>query len=1020
MLISSRYKNDGNNIIPLNIEQLNIKNQIANKICSGTYVLESVPCVCGNNDFETIAEKDRYGLSCITLICRKCGLIVTNPRMNQESYDSFYAQEYRKLYDTRDKETFFQIQCSRGIELKRFIEVNSSFSEKHNKVLEIGCGVGGLLQPFLDDGYDVLGIDLNNDYVEFGKSKGIHSINCHSSELAQKGHYDIIILSHVVEHFIDLRNEFSVISRLINENGIIYIELPGIARDIAYDFLGTLQNAHTCYFSADTLVQTMGLLGYSCIFIDCDDWIRGLFKPSNEKLTKIYNYYYTNLTYLLQNEERYLATNHMQETESVTCASDISENKKSNLPDVHTCQAESITLTSENPGLMQRRLGFKAKNLTKSILRPFVRPFLLRIRLVVRDEMEAAYSYSRELAALLQNINENDKASQTDLGDVNISRMYSVKKLYLKQYRNGILNRVDIIARYLAIEQFYGINDYGYDLYTRMQKARNVENSHDIKKFITLIKSIELNGFMQFPIQVDNDFELVDGSHRMALALFFSMDSVPIEIVPADKHCYGYNFFSNCFSVSEIELLEKKEKEILENLSLQNRIRYINFKNRIDSLFQSEGQAFGRGKFYQSFEKLHIDGQRPTKYRFFSYGLDRLLNKEHSVLDIGCNCGFLSLFVSEYVKSIDGIELNQTLVDIANETKSFLGVNNCNFFCSDFSQFSTDKKYDVIFSFAVHHWINMPMSEYSAKLSDLLKQNGFVVFESQNIMSVDRDFEERVQLFCGDRFRIISSGEIIDDKEILRKFKVLMLNDKKADSPEANTVESIKKAFEFSSYSSSHLNKKGSDNTWKLHYGPGANWKKPSDEWLTIDIDPARGDIVLNLNNNIELPLEDGSVSAIYGAHVFEHVSIFQAPRLFSECYRVLCDKGFLRIVIPDVRKSINEYINGNTDYPLFSRRKLALKNRLGYEDISIFECLKSDFISPTEQMKLLGSECLAHQNAWDFEAICLELMRAGFMQERILLKAFQESDSPDFNFEGTYPSEANEYERSLYIEARK
>jgi len=43
------------------------------------------------------------------------------------------------------------------------------------------------------------------------------------------------------------------------------------------------------------------------------------------------------------------------------------------------------------------------------------------------------------------------------------------------------------------------------------------------------------------------------------------------------------------------------------------------------------------------------------------------------------------------------------------------------------------------------------------------------------------------------------------------------------------------------------------------------------------------------------------------------------------------------------------------------------------------------------------------------------DLRRAGFSPGKI-----RKTDCSDFSFEGTYPSEANEEYRSLYVEARK
>ena len=207
---------------------------------------------------------------------------------------------------------------------------------------------------------------------------------------------------------------------------------------------------------------------------------------------------------------------------------------------------------------------------------------------------------------------------------------------------------------------------------------------------------------------------------------------------------------------------------------------------------------------------------------------------------------------------------------------------------------------------------------------------------------------------------------------------------------------------------------------YKLHIGPGPGWKKPTGEWVTLDVDPTRGDVVIDLNNFERLPFEDDSVACCYGSHIFEHVSIFSSQRLFKECYRVLVPGRYFRLVLPDVRRSIEEYLRGNTKYRLFQRRKEHGIHPEGLEDYTIFECLREDFISPSGQPGLLGDRALAHQNAWDFETIVADLRRAGFRAEEILKMESQETMCPDFAFEGTYPSEANESYRSLYVEARK
>src|SRR4051812_46370401 len=125
---------------------------------------------------------------------------------------------------------------------------------------------------------------------------------------------------------------------------------------------------------------------------------------------------------------------------------------------------------------------------------------------------------------------------------------------------------------------------------------------------------------------------------------------------------------------------------------------------------------------------------------------------------------------------------------------------------------------------------------------------------------------------------------------------------------------------------------------YKLHLGPGPNWVKPGPEWLTVDIDSARGDLVVDFNQHEPFPLPDRSVQCIYGSHVFEHMSIFVTPMIFRECHRVLQPGGIFRLVLPDARRSIEHYVAGNADFPLFARRRNRAAATWGIPDYTLFE----------------------------------------------------------------------------------
>jgi len=139
--------------------------------------------------------------------------------------------------------------------------------------------------------------------------------------------------------------------------------------------------------------------------------------------------------------------------------------------------------------------------------------------------------------------------------------------------------------------------------------------------------------------------------------------------------------------------------------------------------------------FYQGFAKIGIVGSRSTEKRFSEYNIGNLFSKNENVLDIGSNCGFVSLYTSEFVKSVIGVEINPFLVKISNDSKAFLGIQNVKFICSTFEEYRTEEKFDMVYSFANDSTIDdnttFNFEEYIQKILFLLSPGGLLIFESQ-------------------------------------------------------------------------------------------------------------------------------------------------------------------------------------------------------------------------------------------------------------------------------------------------
>lgn len=351
-----------------------------------------------------------------------------------------------------------------------------------------------------------------------------------------------------------------------------------------------------------------------------------------------------------------------------------------------------------------------------------------------------------------------------------IDELYEIKDpwvFFMSQVAKSEFNRIDVVVRYLAIEDYFEKNEIGYALYKKMQSERDPESDTDLylEKFKSLIKSFEKQGFdLKHPITVNKKNELVDGSHRLACALYFDVKKIKIKRSEVLESNYGMGWFEKHFTDQEVTVIKDKFRKLVTDIDLESKL--------INNLHTKE-QQFGRGDLYQSCDELSISGQRPTTERYNIYGLNKILKPEYNVLDIGCNCGFFALEAARNVNSVTGLEINRVLVDIGKATQTHLDRWNCSFKQGDFNQFTSTDKFDVIFSFAVHHWVGGRIEDFGDKLYKLLNANGRVVFESQNLETVDKDFDEKIRKICASGFEQEEEGSLKDDGIIARKFVIL-------------------------------------------------------------------------------------------------------------------------------------------------------------------------------------------------------------------------------------------------------
>jgi len=111
-----------------------------------------------------------------------------------------------------------------------FLPVNSETT-----VLEIGCGEGGNIKPFLDLGCRCVGLDLSKKKIELAKQIFENHTNNSKLELFVEDIYkvnrdnfqfDLIILRDVIEHIPNQEKFMEYVKKFLKPNGKIFFAFP--------------------------------------------------------------------------------------------------------------------------------------------------------------------------------------------------------------------------------------------------------------------------------------------------------------------------------------------------------------------------------------------------------------------------------------------------------------------------------------------------------------------------------------------------------------------------------------------------------------------------------------------------------------------------------------------------------------------------------------------------------------------------------------------------------------------------
>lgn len=228
--------------------------------------LTSAPCaLCAGNDFEPLAECDRYGFGLATVGCRRCGLVQTNPRPSDIDLDSFYKEHYRTFYQgIKRPNASYVTEFGKEVRLRYTANYLATFldGDSSKSLLDFGCGEGSLFAALRTQGVSsrLFGIEPNASFADFARERAADAVVFESLDevLAADMKFDIVVLNHVLEHFAHPRTMLNSIKALLTPTGQLYVDVPDVER---YRSIDDLHIAHLLHFDLRTLRAMLRSVG---------------------------------------------------------------------------------------------------------------------------------------------------------------------------------------------------------------------------------------------------------------------------------------------------------------------------------------------------------------------------------------------------------------------------------------------------------------------------------------------------------------------------------------------------------------------------------------------------------------------------------------------------------------------------------------------------------------------------------------------------------------------------------------
>lgn len=236
-----------------------------------------LPCQTCARQLVSFASQDLTGWPCSVLYCNNCGIGITLPQPDDLLLHELYStQYYRNGEGTRFVRPIeWLIQWMRRWRVHRLTRHVTT-----GRALDIGCGSGRFLRMLQETGWEVAGLELNHDTATSARKLHGLIVNTALDSFSEES-FELITITHVLEHIRNPRQMLYQCSRLLKQGGVIAVAVPNIqswqAQFMRSHWFHLDLPRHLWHFSEKWLSKALADLGFEQVTVRRLDLAHNIF-----------------------------------------------------------------------------------------------------------------------------------------------------------------------------------------------------------------------------------------------------------------------------------------------------------------------------------------------------------------------------------------------------------------------------------------------------------------------------------------------------------------------------------------------------------------------------------------------------------------------------------------------------------------------------------------------------------------------------------------------------------------------